>query len=340
MPASLVHMLIAREVRKSLKETPETQEFAEKVLERFPAYMDLGSIGPDLPYYESMAKGALDLLLKRSDKPMGVDQWSYQLHSKAPNLFPLKMLEVTWKETNMEKEDWEDDDRMKFAFVCGFLTHMAADQIIHPMVNIIAGPYYKRGDAREKHRQCEIFQDIYVFDKTGDNFGEEKFNLWCDLNPGWGDNTTVWFRYFLQKSFIEAHAVAPTEDNLEDWVDGTLTILRGLNNIGPYPKALGDLRPDSPQYQEYIKFKAPPGTTQERLEDYGHLQGKTYDDFYNQAVELAGVYVQAAWKIYDSDELDDKVREKFLNVVRNADLSAPLEKNILKKAKAELKKWV
>ena len=340
MPASLVHMLIARKVRESLKETQETQEFVEKVLEHFSAYMDLGSIGPDLPYYESMAKGALDLLLKRSDKPMGVDQWSYQLHSKNPNLFPLKMLEVAWKETNMEKEDWEDDDRKKIAFVCGFLTHMAADQIIHPMVNIIAGPYYKRGDSREKHRECEIFQDIYAFSKTEAAFGEQKFNQWCDLNPGWGANTPVEFRYFLQKSFIEAHAVAPTEDNLEDWVDGTLTILRGLNSLGPYPKALENLKPGSSQYQEFIKLAAPPGTTPERLEDYRHLQGKTYDDFYKEAVELATVYVQAAWKIYDSEELDDKVREKFLQVVRNADLSAPLERNILKKAKAALKKWV
>lgn len=339
MPASLVHMLIAREVRKSLMETPETRKFAEEVLDRYPKYMELGSMGPDLPYYESMAKGALDLLLKRSDKPMGVDQWSYQLHSKDPNLFPLKMLEVTWKETDMEKEDWEEDDRMKFAFVCGFLTHMAADQIIHPMVNIIAGPYYKRGQAREKHRECEIYQDLHIFGQTGDNFGEQKFNQWCDLNPGWGDNTTVWFRYFLQKSFIEAHAVAPTEDNLEDWVDGTLTILRGLNSIGPYPKALGDLGAESPRYQEYILLKPPSDTSPERLEDYEHLKDLTYDDFYKDAVELAGVYVRAAGKIYDSDELDDDLRKKFQKVVRNADLSAPLEKNILRKAKAALKDW-
>ena len=124
MPASLVHMLIARKVRQTLLENQETRQFATDVLQRYRTYMELGSIGPDLPYYESMAKGALDLLLKRSDKPMGVDQWSYQLHSKDPNLFPLKMLEVSWKETNMEKEDWEEDDCMKLAFVGGFLTHM------------------------------------------------------------------------------------------------------------------------------------------------------------------------------------------------------------------------
>jgi hypothetical protein len=249
------------------------------------------------------------------------------------------MLEVTWKETNLEKEDWEADDRMKFAFVCGFLTHMAADQIIHSMVNIIAGPYYKRGQAREKHRECEIYQDLHIFGKTGDNFGEQKFNQWCDLNLDWGDNTTAQFRYFLQKSFIEAHAVAPTEENLEDWVDGTLTILRGLNSIGPYTKALGDLGPESPRYQEYILLKPPPDTSPERLEDYEHLKDSTYDDFYKNAVELAGVYVRAAGKIYDSDELDDDLRKKFLRVVRNADLSAPLEKNILRKAKAALNDW-
>lgn len=32
-----------------------------KVLENNSNYMELGALGPDLPYYESMVKGALDL---------------------------------------------------------------------------------------------------------------------------------------------------------------------------------------------------------------------------------------------------------------------------------------
>ena len=99
MPASIAHMLISRKVREELKDEDSTQDFIAKVLEPNARYMELGSLGPDLPYYENVAKGLIGLVFSRSDKPIGVDQWSYQLHSKDPNVFPLKMAEIIWKET-------------------------------------------------------------------------------------------------------------------------------------------------------------------------------------------------------------------------------------------------
>ncbi len=340
MPASIAHMLISKKAREELRKDTVIRKFVEDVLEKHEIYMELGSIGPDLPYYESMAKGAVDLLLKRSDKPMGIDQWSYQLHSKDPNIFPLKMIEIIWKETDIEKEDWEDDDHKKFAFVCGYLTHIASDQIIHRIVNLIAGPYYKKGDAREKHRECEVYQDLYLFNLLKEDLGkkdfqDEKFNTWCDMNPGFGDNTDVWFRYLIQKSFVEAHAVTPSEDSVEDWVDGTLTILRGLNNIGPYVKASGDLAKKGEKYREYIELQPPKDAPDDKKKEYAALvSGKTYKDFFNNAVELSSIYVKAAHKIYSAEELDDDLREDFKAVVRNADLSSPLEKGILEKARS------
>ncbi|MGD0662479.1 MAG: zinc dependent phospholipase C family protein [Syntrophorhabdales bacterium] len=148
MPAGIVHMLVSRAVREGLSQGSEADKEFANILEKYANCMELGSLGPDLPYYESMIKGAMDMILKRSDKPMGVDQWSYQLHSKDPNVFPLKMIEITWKETALEKDEWDEDDHKKFAFICGYLTHVAADQIVHPIVNLIAGPYYKRGECR------------------------------------------------------------------------------------------------------------------------------------------------------------------------------------------------
>lgn len=126
MPANIVHMLISRRVREELELDETIDSDFVAALKLFPQAMELGSLGPDLPYYESMLNGAMALLFQRSDKPMGVDQWSYQLHSKDPNLFPLKLIEITWKETIITKEEWEEDDLEKLAFACGFLTHIAA----------------------------------------------------------------------------------------------------------------------------------------------------------------------------------------------------------------------
>jgi len=157
MPASLAHMMIARRVRDHLLKDNDAQvaEFAADVLKKHPQYMELGSLGPDLPYFGPKS-------LVNPHKPIGVDQWSYQLHSKSPNVFPLQMIELLWRENDPRVEEWNEGDKCKLAFICGYLTHVAADQVIHPLVNFIAGPYYRSHEAREEHRTCEIHQDVYL----------------------------------------------------------------------------------------------------------------------------------------------------------------------------------
>ena len=317
MPASIAHLLISKATRNRLISMRGYKSFSA-ILEKQKVYMELGSLGPDLPYYESMVRAGFNLLLDRSDKPMGVDQWSYQLHSKSPNIFPLKMIEITWRESNLEIEEWEEDDHQKFAFICGFLTHIAADQIIHPIVNKIAGPYYKSGDHRDVHRECEVYQDVVIYQKLnpGKDLMDEKPNSWCDLNPGLGSNTPIWFRYFLQKAFVEAHSVSPSEENIEDWVDGILFTLRGLNNFGPYVKAARDFSASGENSEKYKKFYAAPG----------------YETFFNQAIDLSLIYLQATFALYNINHLSDEEREFFLRVVQDADLSAPLQKDIYEEA--------
>jgi hypothetical protein len=317
MPASIAHMLISKECRDRLLKRDRYIDFSH-ILDRHKTYMELGSVGPDLPYYENGALAVLNLLLDRSDKPMGVDQWSYQLHSKNPNIFPLKMIEIAWRESDLNTPPWDEEDDQKFAFICGFLTHIAADQIIHPVVNKIAGPYYKGSPTvnhREIHRKCEVYQDVVVFHELnpGKDLMDEKPNEWCDIIPSFTTtNTPVWFRYFMQKAFVEAHSVAPAEDSVENWVDGMLQSLRVLNNFGPYVSASQDFRDqgiNSPDYKKY----------------YG---GVDYLIYFEQAVELALIYIQTAFELYEVDHLADEERRFFLRVVQDADLSSPLQKDI------------
>jgi hypothetical protein len=316
-------MLISRKSREEIAGMEIFKDFGA-ILEQHKEYMELGSLGPDLPYYESRVKGIINLLRDRSDKPMGVDQWSYQLHSKDPNIFPLKMLEIMWRESNPEMDKWEEDDQQRFAFICGFLTHIAADQIIHPLVNEIAGPYYKGGDHREVHRKCEIYQDVVIYQKImGNDLKDEKLNRWCDIKPNSIVNTPIWFRYFLQKAFIEAHAVAPPEDSVEEWVDGILFMLRFLNKIGPYIKAARDYSKSKEVSEKYKKFYSDPN----------------YEEYFENAIQLSTIYILAAFVLYDAQNVTDEEREGFKKVVQNADLSAPLQKDIYRDALKGLEEW-
>jgi hypothetical protein len=318
MPASIAHMLISRKVREELAAIPSYAEFS-KDLQENQLYMNLGALGPDLPYYESILKAGLKMLADGSDKPMGVDQWSYQLHSKTPNIFPLKLIEIAWREANPDFTYWEEDDKQKFAFTCGFLTHMAADQIIHPLVNKVAGPYYKRGDHRKVHRQCEVYQDVVIYQQLnpGNPFLEEPFYVWCDPSRDSGDHTEVLFRYFLQKAFVEAHSIMPEEENIENWVSGIIFTLKELNEFGFYVDAAKDFSENGEASPDYKRF-------------FGETN---YEDFFKQAIELAMIYVKAAFVLYDIDHLSEDERDFFREVVQDADLSAPLEKDILNRAR-------
>lgn len=326
MPAMLAHMLVLKRAVEGLNGEPKYQGFL-RMLRRNKVFANLGSLGPDLPYYQNIAKTAIKtLLFKKSDKPVGIHSYAYPLHSCSPNVFALKLLELTWKESEYwNPDDWDAQDGRKFAFLCGYLSHMAADQIIHPLVNKIAKPYYKSTKHSETHRECEIYQDISIFlDIEGRNPLDERLNEKLDIAPDDSTNAPKWFRYYIQKAFLEAFGIYVDEDIVEDWLDGILLITRLLDNGGPYPAAFEDIENERSRVQprqkgKYRKYYIAPD----------------YPTHFDDAVELTKIYIRTVFESYDLDEFSDEHRGHFLNIVRNADLSAPLERGILAQAQQE-----
>jgi len=322
MPASIAHLLICNKAVKVLQDGDAYERFINILdSDDCKPYLNLGSIGPDLSYYGSEWEGLKTLFFDQTDKPLGVDGWSYLLHSKEPNLFPLNLIELTWKDTRWEQEEWEEVDHYKFAFTCGFLSHMASDQIIHPMVNDIAGPYYRTGESRRIHRECEIYKDVALFKDLykNEDFMKKSFNLWVDINPKGSHNAPDWLRYFIQRAFVESHGVYPKEEEIEDWIDGLLLILRGIKLVGPYKTAYEELKNEGSKSEKFNRYF------------------KGYMDYFFNAVELTSIYWKMVFELYDPPEgvlqISDPMRERFKRVVQNADLSSPLQKDILGDAK-------
>jgi len=327
MPANIAHMLICNKAVKILQEEGgEYRKFIDLLdSKKYKPYLNLGALGPDLSYYGSQIKGLFNLIIKKTDKPLGVDGWSYFLHSKEPNQFPLILTELSRRDADWEEQDWKDEDLPKFAFTCGYLSHVAADQIIHPLVNEIAGPYYRKGKSRSLHRECEIYQDVALFHilYESESFMKRRFNRWADTAAHSHVNTEDWFRYFIQRAFAECHSAYPKEQNIENWVDGLLSTLRIMKlPLSPYRKA----------HKEYKKS----GLNGEKFKKYF----SRYEDSFFDAVELTSIYWKALFELYEPTnnilEISDRMRKRFLKIVSNADLSSPLEKNILRKAKQAL----
>jgi hypothetical protein len=344
MPANIAHMLIAHKALQKLKTkgVAEFTEFAEMLddassAKNYKAYVNLGSMGPDLYYYRSLARSLKDMLVEGFVQAIGVTPWSYHLHSNRPNEFPLKLAEIMFSDVTRKKDKIElyEDDIRKLAYVAGHLTHIAADQIIHPVVNSIAGPYYRKGANRMKHRECEVFQDYFLYEevyrleeKSGPkyDFFKQDFRGWADCVRGLTTrNTEDWFRYFLQRGFVETYGTGPSEDDVEDSVDNLLITLRVCQKFGPYKKAAKDYeknKENSAMYRQYIK-------------DVDYIK------YYRLAVELAVIYLVALYEVYfvlrEGKDFTRRHKQRFLRIVSSADLSCPLEKNIFKKASAALK---
>ncbi len=348
MPASIAHMVIVHNALALLKAKgfKELAEFAALLDDPAEdslcqAYVNLGSIGPDLYYYASMAKSAKEMLLEGFVNAAGVTPWSYHLHSQKPSHFPLHLSEILFQDAvrSNGRITLDVDDHRKLAYIAGHLSHIAADQIIHPLVNDIAKPYYRSGDNRKKHRQCEVYQDYFLYEevyrgkrdqakgkkgKATYSFFEQDFRKWVDCVPQWTPrNTLDWFRYFLQRGFAQTYGVFPSEAEIENSVDNLLWVMRICKVGRPYKDAQTEYQKhgaDGAMYREYV---AEPG----------------YLARYEQAVRLSAVYIAALYEAYtvlrdDQDFEDQKTR--FRQIVSNADLSCPLEKEICRKAQANL----
>jgi hypothetical protein len=344
MPANITHMLIAHKALQKLKTKgiDEFTEFAEELdkdsrRENYKSYVNLGSLGPDLYYYSRLSSSVKDMLKEGFVRAKGVTPWSYHLHSHRPNEFPLKLVEIIFSDvirTNGKVSLYEDDKR-KLAYIAGHLTHIAADQIIHPIVNSVAGPYYREGKNRKKHRECEVFQDYFLYEeiyrleqKSGSkyNFLKQDFHKWTDCIKGVTTrNSEDWFRYFLQRGFVETYSTCPTEDEIENSVDNLLLTLRACQKLGPYKKA----------DKEYQKNKDGSKMCKEYIKDVSYIQ------YYRLAVELAVIYLIALYEVYfvlkEGKDFTDQHKKRFLSIVSDADLSCPLKKKIFENARTALR---
>jgi len=344
MPANITHMLIAHKALQTLKAKgiDEYTQFAEKLDDasrsrNYKAYVNLGSLGPDLYYYNRLSSSIKDMLKEGFVQAKGVTPWSYHLHSHRPNEFPLKLVEIIFSDVVREngQVNLYDDDMRKLAYIAGHLTHIAADQIIHPVVNSVAGPYYREGQNRKKHRECEVFQDYFLYEevyrleeKTGEkyNFFKQDFRSWTDCVRGITTrNTEEWFRYFLQRGFVETYSSCPSEQEIENSVDNLLLTLRACRQMGPYKKADKEYRKDKENSKMYLEY----------------IKDVDYIKYYRLAVELAVVYLIALYEVYfmlkQGNDFTDRHKKRFLSIVSDADLSCPLKQKIFEKACAALR---
>ena len=105
-------------------------------------YVCLGAVGPDYPYLT-------DLL----DKYLKVHSWADRMHYEKTGDFMRFGVE---RLSTLSGEAFD----VCLAWLTGFASHLITDEIIHPVVQAIVGPYIFNAD---EHRHCEMTQDSFIF---------------------------------------------------------------------------------------------------------------------------------------------------------------------------------
>lgn len=318
MPAFIAHFLIARNAFP--RELPR---------DTLPHFL-LGSVSPDLPYYRNVLGSAVGEFFEEKfnpDSPGLYTGYGDYFHARTPNLFPMKMLETIRKDKDPATQG------RKLAYALGHLTHIAADQHIHPFVEQYAGSYYVSGPNRRKHRTIEVYEDVLLYDKIIHNdFRREDFPSWFDISEqkmeerveGIGPTlppqtrtivtpvvAPAWFRSFIQRSFFESYSLLLEDEEPQKWVAGFRSIFKFLTGVGPYHDALGELEEnDSAEARE--------------MKDWFNGSHNYVDDWFEPATRIAAKYVQAGMEFFESGRISEAERGRFLSAVSDADLTGPL----------------
>src|SRR4051794_9051278 len=116
----------------------------------------LGALVIDFPYFERFPLGVLRYLLKR---PTAQSAWGDMLHKGRPVRAATSMLEAV---RELRARGRRSEAERLFAFALGFVSHLAVDRSMHPLVNRMARERAARlgGEPAHHHTEIEKFHSV------------------------------------------------------------------------------------------------------------------------------------------------------------------------------------
>jgi hypothetical protein len=167
MPKELTHILFADALLDELDQTGRND--LASPLERHRSTLHFGSIATDTLYYE--------LTFPIIDRDYA--HWGEIIHGGRGEDTGTPIREMLRRlQNHPQNRPPSAQDDARFAFVCGFLSHMALDIVFHPWVYAVTGLYYdpdpdRQADSQMSHRLVESWLDLLMlqrFEKTRNNF--------------------------------------------------------------------------------------------------------------------------------------------------------------------------
>ena len=219
MPSGLTHLLL---VRYHNHNNPAIKE----LLDATKPYLEVGSVGPDLPY-ASLADS--DFLTTQSEL---ADNFHYRRTNQVP-LLALRDIKKSFKGDLTQEQIKEKDAH--FAFFAGYASHVIADGIFHPFVRDKVGEYK---DHEADHRALELGLDVLMLGHLTESSGQAFDLQYSNIEDRFaGFNDKPYAKSILERFsdiIDEVYTCEHSANDIAGWVSGLYRLFK-VSSSGVWP---------------------------------------------------------------------------------------------------------
>jgi len=273
-------------------------------------FVTLGAVGPDYPYLSELANNLLKL-----------HSWADRMHYENTGEF-VKYGIVNLLKLNEQNK--QQDFEICLSWFCGYVTHLLADSIIHPVVNAIVGRYLFNSD---EHRHCEMIQDSFIFHEI--KKVELRYAYYVDLIKMCSDSEdedliNPAIRDFWTETLKMSHPGGKNKfDKIDpdDWHENYLSIISKVSDSTPIFRHIGEAK--------HLFYKRVSDITSEERKIFieeinlpGNKIGRFKEDAFNKAVEK----VIEVWQKLFVD-IEQKNPDNCTSYIKNWNLDAGVDED-------------
>ena len=296
MPALLMHLTLAKD---TVARARQIQELGPAATAEEPSLL-LGAILPDLAYHAHFGGQLVRHLLGRAYL---ASEWGDLLHHRGSGQLALALL------AHLHRAHLDADARAQvLALLGGYLSHLAVDTVLHPLIDALVGQRRRPGEPPDAlHSRIERYQSLLFHrDRLGvDLAGSPHPRRMVAQVAGvrlLGPELPEPLWQAFRVACLDTHGRAPARPEVRRWLWGIAAYGELMSSpLGRRERLHGDL--DALRADFY--------------------QGETVDLCapLDQAVELTLDYWRAALEVLAAPKLDAEVRNRFRARVPDVDLA-------------------
>lgn len=214
MPKELTHCILAERAVHTLAATasPQKHQVGREIVyiaERLPQLLYFGSVSPDIFFYDI----ALPWELRVRHRGLTWGEIIHGTHGEDSLAHVMVMLDTLRDErlqanVNAGRPFVTEQREGLLLFVLGYLSHVALDTVMHPIVYYFAGNYYAENRAEKlraeaRHRALETVLDLYNLESIKSDLKAFRARRKVTLPEKWRDLVLAFYAQSILLAFPE-----------------------------------------------------------------------------------------------------------------------------------------